>query len=244
MSNNNNSIRNDLNLQAEEFYMVDPRSDAEMGEMYIDECDLEKARAVLEAALLDSAEKELDAIDHESPSLYNGVDWDDMASLVEVQLFMRKLMDRIEWIDRRIEEAKAGDYLPRDQFTSLVAEKKTLWSHWNRGKAVSQQLVGEEKKMWGIFFNMDNHEEFLNNHLNMDVSVWNTYGRDDEEEESNEKFHVDPIEQYRDSHLQEMRDYDMDGGNGSGFYNYSNLYRIENTSLNNASQDEMIESMM
>jgi len=207
MSNNNNSIRNDLNLQAEELYMVDPRSDAEMGEMYIDECDLEKARAVLEAALLDGAEQELDAIDHESPSLYNGVDWDDMAYLVEIQLFMRKCMDRIKWIDRRLEEARAGDYLPREQFMSLVAEKKSLWSYWNAGKAASQSLVGNEKKMWRTFFNMNDHEAFLQNHLSIELSLWNTYGRDDGEEESHEKFHVDPVEQYRDSHLQEMVEY-------------------------------------
>jgi hypothetical protein len=183
----------------------DKMEDQIVGELLVDEA---AARAVLDAALVKG---ELDEIEgHVSPSLFNGIDWDELAHLVEIQLFMRRCMDRIEWVGKRLEAAKAGAFLPREQFVALVEERKVLWAKWKAGKEASQKLVGEEKALWGVFFNIEDHEEFLAKHLEMDVSIWNTFGRDDEEEEGNEKFHLDAMDMWAESHIAEMAEYDRE----------------------------------
>jgi len=230
----NYEVKSALNLNNEESYMLDNREEWEVGQMFIDEADLEKAKEILAASLI---EEEIDD-SGQSPKVYNGIDWDELAHLVEVQLYMKKVMGRIEWIDDRMAKAKAGDYLPHESWMALVGEKKNLWSRWNQGKTVSFSIVGEEKQLWGVFFNIENHEEFLKNHLNMDASVWNTYGRDDEEDEGFDKFYVDVIDMLAQSHLEEMKEYDMPESRGKGFWNKGNQKRIENSSLENNSQDE------
>lgn len=214
----------------------DGMKNQELGEMWVDE---QAARAVLDAALVKG---ELDALhDDESPWLYNGIDWDSFAHLVEVQLFMKRCTTRIDWIDGRLESAKAGNYLPRDQFMALVDEKRSLWTKWKAGNAASGQIVGEEKALWGVFFNMEeDHEEFFQKHLEMDVSVWNTYGRDDEEEESSEKFHLDTVDMLRDSHLAEMAEYNRDVDVDFSFQDKRMKSRLENEALDRASQDKYL----
>lgn len=204
MSKNINSVsvKSALNLNNEETIMLDNSKDWEIGQMEIDEKDLELAHQILQAALCE------EEISHdESPKTFNGIDWDKMAHLVEVQLFMEKVMSNINQIDERLARAKAGEYLPRDVFMLLVDQKKSCWSKWNQGKELSAQIVNGDKQMWGVFFNIEDKAEFLKNHLEMEVSQWNTFGRDDEEDESFEKYHVAVIDQLAEAHLVEMREY-------------------------------------
>lgn len=229
MSKTNNEIRSALNLNEEEMYMLDDQQEWEAGQLEIDEKDLEAARLVLAAAIKE--EKKLDEMQVNSPAIFNGVDWDKMAHLVEVQLFMRRVMARIEWIDNRLQSAKDGDYVSKEVWNNLIDEKKVLWSKWNSGKVLSQSIVGEEKKMWGVFFNIEDHEEFLRNHLEMDVSVWNTFGRDDEEDEGFDRFHVDVIDMLAQSHITEMSEYDRDVHVDWSFQDKRMNARIENESL-------------
>jgi len=230
---NNNEIRSALNLNEEEMFMLDCQEEWEAGQAEVDEA---AARKILDALLLEKDNDENNSqFDDESPRLYNGIDWDKFAHLVEVQLYMRRVMERIEWIDARLAQAKAGDYLPRDAWDNFVSEKKNLWTKWNTCKALSQSIVGEEKRLWGIFFNLENPQEFLENHLSMDVSVWNTYGRDDEEDEGFDKYHLDVVDMLAQSHIAEMREYDKNESSGKGFWNRGNQRRIENESLNEQS---------
>jgi hypothetical protein len=231
MSKNINAqvYANNLNV------VEDKMEDQIVGELLVDEA---AARAVLDAALVKG---ELDAIaDDESPRLYNGIDWDKLAHLVEVQLFMRRCMDRIEWIGQRLDAAKAGDFLPYESFMALVDERKMLWVKWNAGKAASAGIVGEEKALWGVFFNIEDREEFLAKHLEMDVSIWNTYGRDDEEEEGNDKFHLDAMEMWADAHVEEMKEYDRDVRVDWSFHDKRLAKRLANKMLDEKSQDEML----
>jgi hypothetical protein len=128
------------------------------------------------------------------------VDEDDLAIFVEHQLKVQAGLEwfktnsaRIKQLQERIDAAKAGDYLPKDEYSALwtelkkrLANAKDFSPRYQAAKAeVMAVLTTDPKALWARWFQMDDPAEWLAEHMAQDQGL----GWDAEEFDTQEHLH-------------------------------------------------------
>jgi hypothetical protein len=141
---------------------------------------------------------------HDEPiPLKGGIDLErELDNLTIVQERMAKGMKLINKIDKRLAEAKAGDYLPKEQFMKLIEKKKQCWTLWNQLKEQAQAIANKHPSLWPNYFKLGEEE----------LTPYFTYG-DTEAVDSQEELKQmsgDIADELRDSHIEEQREFTRD----------------------------------
>lgn len=133
--------------------------------------------------------------DDPSPLLYEGCEA-ELNAVVELQERMAKGMAMIQECNRVIDNAKKGKRLPYKTFMAWVNRRTVLWAHWHKLKEECKALA-TGNSVWPQYFNLKEEE----------LTKWNTYGRDDEQEEGKDSRMMPSIEAYALAHQEEMEEY-------------------------------------
>jgi hypothetical protein len=169
--------------------------------------DLQEARFILDQYMA--------GMKDESAYLYNNPDpeGDRLAHVVECQLAMDKVMTVIQAIDERIENAKCGrDYrIPYSEFKHMVTTRSKQWELWHRGRETVAKTIGKDKTLWVKFFELKEQgklEDYLAEYLNKGINKYFTFNGNVVSSDKVDSRHASSEVVYRDSHIQEMKDYD------------------------------------
>lgn len=155
------------------------------------EVDEEPARMALHRAL---GMPEPVLYEDASPSLYQGTEA-ELNAVVELQERMAKGMLMIQECDRVLDAAKKGKRLPYKTFMAWVNRRSILWGHWRKLKDECVALA-TGNNVWPEYFNLKDEP----------LTKWNTYGRDDEQEEGKDSRMMASIDAYALAHIEEMED--------------------------------------
>lgn len=157
---------------------------------------------------------------------------DRLAHVIECQLVMDKIMTVIEHINERIEKANSDSkyHIPYPKFKQLVSTRTRHWELWNRGKAAVAETIGEDKALWVKFFELKEQgelEDHLAEYLAKDINKYFTYNGSMVASDKVDSRHAPSEEIYKDTHIQEMKDYDAPATfNAGNLWNYAENQRI------------------
>lgn len=138
-------------------------------------------------------------------------------------------------IQKRLDEASNGKYLPRDQFMALVEAKKgyveflkKCWTKWKELKQECDDLCKQHPVLWPKYF------ELANSEINEYYTAFDPEDIDNQENLHNDQ--IDTLDCLSESHLEEMKAYDIEILNenpflASDWWNRKTQVLMENDAL-------------
>lgn len=165
------------------------------------------------------------------------VDNDDVAYLVELQLFISRCDTRIEECESRLEAFK----------TNRVS--KDVWSSWNNGKwsfinskratlAIIKEFTARKgeayrKALWASFFKIEDTEEFFNAYVSSareNFSPYWTNGDTEQVDSQSDLFisTIQYIDNIMDAHIAEAN---QPRALGAGYWKYAEYIKVKNKGL-------------
>jgi hypothetical protein len=171
--------------------------------------------------------------------------------------FIQPTSEKLREVIEKMDDAKKGNYVSREQWMALVTNKRTLeanrskyWELWHKLKAECFAIIGNDKALWTAFFaERDGNENWLLNLINNtkeeELSIYGCTGNTEEVDERENITHdsSDVSDLLADTHIQEMKQYSAPEANGIGFWNFRDQYKTEKRAYHKQSIREEVESL-